>query len=171
MSTGAHVDPHDTFGKIVGILAAVLAVLLSIFTISAHRAHTETIIFQNEANDMWSQYQAKRIRSYQLELTMDLLKTISTDKAGSEKLITVYSKKHDEYQHELGELKTEAGAKVKESTVVEKKAFYFDFAEGILEIALVMSSLYFIAHKRLFPIFGIFFGLLGIIIGMMGFLF
>ena len=41
---------HDPLGQRVGIMAAVLAVLLAVVTISSHRAHTEAIIARSEAN-------------------------------------------------------------------------------------------------------------------------
>jgi hypothetical protein len=37
----------------------------------------------------------------------------------------------------------------------------FDFGEGLLEIALVLSSLYFISRKMLFPVIGIVAGIAG----------
>lgn len=164
---GIHIDQHDPYGKTVGVLAAILAVLLSFFTILAHRTHTATIILQNESNDQWSRYQAKRIRDYQLEMNLDLLKFFPANSESST-LIKTYSDKHNVYHKELDEIKKEAEIKVHESQKTEKKALYFDFSEGVIEIALVMSSLYFIARKKLFPIFGIFFGLFGIVIGLLG---
>ena len=50
-----HHEGHepDGPGKIVGILAAVLAVCLAIVTIASHRTHTEAIIKKSESNDQW----------------------------------------------------------------------------------------------------------------------
>lgn len=172
MSEGheVHVDPHDSYGKKVGAQAAVLAVLLSIFTICAHRSHTETIVLQNESNDQWSQYQAKRIRDYQLEMNIDLLKVTASTNPAATTMIQTYTTKHEEYGKELDELKTEAKKVGAKSMLSEKKAVYFDFAEGVLEISLVMSSLYFLSHKKMFPRLGIFFGLIGLVAGVMGLL-
>lgn len=171
MSTGAHhVEPHDTFGKKIGILAAVLAVLLSFFTICAHRSHTEALVLQSASNDQWSYYQSKRIRDYQLEMNLDLVKTLGAHNAQTDKLITTYTAKHAQYSKELNTIKEEADAKSHESTLSQKKALYFDFAEGVLEIALVMSSLYFISQKRLFPCLSILFAAIGLIFGILGFL-
>src|SRR5690349_11108788 len=102
---GPHIDEHDTYGKKIGVLAAILAVLLSVFTISAHRAHTETIELQNDTNDLWSQYQAKRIRDYQLETNLDLLSVVSSASPAKTKLIESYEEKHKEYAKELEEIK------------------------------------------------------------------
>ena len=68
-----HETEHDPTGKKVGVLAAVLAVFLAIVTIESHRAHTEGIILKTEANDQWSFYQAKSIKSHSLEVGEDLI--------------------------------------------------------------------------------------------------
>jgi len=172
MAEGAelHIDENDSLGKKIGVLAAILAVLLSLFTISAHRAHTETIELQNETNDLWSYYQAKRIRSYQLEMNSDLLEVISSANPEKTKLIKNYADKQTQYKKDLEELKKEAEISTQKDLIIQKKALYFDFAEGILEISLILSSLYFISHKKLFPNLGFIFGCIGTVVGVIGFM-
>lgn len=172
MSEGSeiHIDENDSAGKKIGVLAAMLAILLSIFTINAHRAHTETIELQNDANDQWSHYQSKRIREYQLEMNSDLVKIMPAPSADKTALINAYTNKHNEYDKELTEIKTDADAITQRNLLVQKKALHYDFAEGILEISLIMSSLYFISRKNLFPLLGIIFGILGTAIGVYGLL-
>ena len=170
MSEGVHVAPNDSFGKKVGIFTAILAVLLSVFTISAHRAHTETIKLQSVANDQWAFYQAKRIRDDQLELNADLLKVLAVNNVKASQLIAIYAAKHNDYVKKLQAIKTIAEDKMQESQLFQQKALLFDFAEGILEIALVMSSLYFISRKKYFPVLGVAFATLGLIVGVFGFL-
>src|SRR5579872_4710718 len=141
MTEGAelHIDENDNYGKKIGILASILAVLLSIFTISAHRVHTETIELQNETNDLWSHYQAKRIRSYQLEMNSDLLAVISSANPEKTKLIKSYADKQTQFQKEMEEIKKDAETATQKDMTIQKKALYFDFAEGILEISLILS--------------------------------
>ena len=67
------VEVNDPFGKKIGVLASILAVLLGVVTIVSHRAHTDAVLFKSEANDKWSFYQAKRIKFHSLELGVDLL--------------------------------------------------------------------------------------------------
>jgi hypothetical protein len=55
----------------------------------------------------------------------------------------------------------EAQEKETEATRIEHRALRFDFGEGLLEIALVLSSLYFISRKMLFPVIGIVAGVAG----------
>lgn len=164
-----HIDEHDVLGKKIGILAAVLAVLLSIFTISAHRAHTETIELQNDTNDQWAHYQAKRIRGYQIEMNSDLLQVLPQNAATS-KLMNNYKSMRQQYTKELEDLKKDAENSMQKNIIVQKQALCFDFSEGMLEISLVLSSLYFISRKKLFPILGCLFGCIGLTIGIYGFL-
>ena len=89
----AHIDQNDPYGKKIGVMASVIAVILSIFTIVGHRARTETIILQNFLNDQWSHYQAKRTRDYQLELNLDTIKLLaSSNPNGPALLIAAYTK-------------------------------------------------------------------------------
>ena len=165
-----HVDPSDSFGKIVGLQAAILAVCLSIFTIYAHRAHTETIAAGNEASNAWSHYQAKRIRDYQLEMNTDLIRLLAQSNPESGKIIEGYTHQRDKYSQELGDIKKGAEKKAREGELAHHKAWYFDLSEAVLEIALVLTSLYFLSHKKLFPVLGLLLGLAGIVVGTFGLL-
>ncbi len=91
--TELHIESHDTYGQRVGVIAAILAVFLSIFTICAHREHTDSIELQNDSNDNWALYQAKHNRDYQLEMNMDLLKVIAPSNPSAAKLMSAYANK------------------------------------------------------------------------------
>ena len=49
----------------------------------------------------------------------------------------------------------EAQAKDAKCELEERRALRFDIGEGLLELGLVLSSLYFLARKNFFPIFGV----------------
>ncbi|MBF0511984.1 MAG: DUF4337 family protein, partial [Candidatus Omnitrophica bacterium] len=95
------IEVHDSIGKMIGIQTAILAVLLSVFTIFAHREHTNTLLYSNEASNEWSHYQAKRIRAYQLEMNAGLIKLLAPNSAESTKTITAYSHQGEKYKKEL----------------------------------------------------------------------
>jgi hypothetical protein len=160
-----HHEGHesDPVGKKIGIQASLLAVFLAIVTIASHRAHTETILLTTQANDQWNLYQARRIKSHNLELGRDLITLLATQ--GSEpaaKKLEEYTSGLKKYEQDSKEAAEEARGKEKEAATAEHKALYFDFGEGLLEIALVLSSLYFIARKMLFPVVGLIAALLGL---------
>ena len=52
----------------------------------------------------------------------------------------------------------------------EHRGLRFDLGEGLLEIVLVLSSLYFISHKMMFPVLGVTAGIAGIAIAVSGLL-
>jgi hypothetical protein len=54
--------------------------------------------------------------------------------------------------------------------LAEHQALRFDLGEGLLELGLVLSSLYFLAKKRVFPLFGLSAAVVGAAIGISGFL-
>ena len=154
-------------GQKIGIMAAVLAVLLAIVTISSHRTHTQAIISRSEANDKWQQYQSTRVKFHSLELGEDLMAALGT--ANVETKVKKYEKERTREEEKGKEIMKEAREKEEETKQAEARALRYDFAEGLLEIALVLSSLYFISKKKLFPAIGALAGLAGVIIAVIGF--
>jgi hypothetical protein len=159
------VDPR---GQKVGVLAAVLAVGLAVVTIASHRAHTEGVLLKTEANDHWSFYQSKRIKLHSLELGEQLVALLGAKSPETAKAIENFRAEKARYDSESKEVMQEAQEKEAEATRVERRALRFDIGEGLLEIALVLTSLYFISRKMLFPVIGIIGGVAGIIIAITG---
>lgn len=62
------------------------------------------------------------------------------------------------------------GRKTRKLKKEEHRALYFDVGEGLLELGLVLCSLYFLARKVFFPIFGVLAGLAGTVLGVIGFM-
>ena len=160
---------HDPTGKKVGILAAVLAVILAIVTIESHRAHTAGILFKTEESDQWNFYQAKKLKSHNLELGEDLISLLAPKgEATTAKKLEEYKTGVARYERESKEISDVAEEKEKESTHAEHQALRFDFGEGLLEIGLVLSSLYFISRRMMFPIVGVIAGLAGVAVAAWG---
>ena len=151
----------DPRGQKVGVLAAVLAVALAIVTIASHRAHTDAVLLKTEANDRWSFYQSKRIKLHSLELGEQLVTLLGARNPETTKAIEDFRSDQARYEEDSKKVMEEAQKKEGEATRIEHRALRFDFGEGLLEIALVLSSLYFISRKMLFPIIGIVAGIAG----------
>ena len=64
----------------------------------------------------------------------------------------------------------DARAKDEETRVEERRALRFDIGEGLLELGLVLSSLYFLARKVFFPVFGVLSSTAGAVMGVLGFM-
>ena len=57
-----------------------------------------------------------------------------------------------------------------ETEVEEQRALRFDIGEGLLELGLVLCSLFFLARKMFFPIFGVLSSIAGAVLGVAGFM-
>jgi len=170
----SHGVPHeaqhteDQTAKKVGLLAAMLAIGLTMVTIASHRTHTHGIVARSEANDLWAYYQSKRIKYHTQELGLDLLAAQGATGEKAEKVMKKFEDERERQGKESEKIRDQAKEKEAESLHAEHRALRFDFAEGLFEIGLVMSSLYFLAHRKLFPILGLLGGLAGAVLGVVG---
>ncbi|HXA34691.1 MAG TPA: DUF4337 family protein [Steroidobacteraceae bacterium] len=160
----------DPYTRGVGILVGVVGILLSVVTIASHRAHTDAVIHRTESNDAWAYYQAKKIREYTSETAVTLLHTLGTDAAKLEAPVQKLEAARAKYAADAEKIQADAKAKDDESDVEEVRALRFDIGEGLLELGLVLCSLYFLARKRFFPIFGVLSSIAGTAMGIWGFL-
>ena len=163
-----HADDPNT--RRVGILVGVVGILLSVVTISSHRAHTGAVIHRTESNDQWAYYQAKKIRENSSDVALTLLRALEPDPARAEAAIRKLEASRDKYADEAKDLMKEAQAKDVEQKIEENRALKFDIAEGLLELGLVLCSLYFLARKGFFPLFGVLASVAGTALGIWGWL-
>lgn len=163
-----HHEGSDPAGRAVGILAAVLAALLAIVTILSHRAHTDAVLMKADANDKWSFYQSKRIKFHSLELGEDLLNAMPAKTPQSDKTLERYASEKKRYARDSEEAQKNAKEKDAEAEHVEDKALRYDFGEGLLEIGLVLTSLYFISKSKLFPVIGVVAAVSGTVLAILG---
>jgi len=166
-----HHEGHsdDPGGQRVGILAAVISLFLAMVTIQAVRLQTDAVIVRNEATDQWSFYQAKKLKSHTLELGMDLLAAMPQSEKTSA-AVERYRKDIARYAEESKEIQREAQEREIAFHRTERQGTRFDFGEGLLELALVLCSLYFVSKKRLFPVIGVVAAIAGIIAAVTGLL-
>src|ERR1700744_1090949 len=163
-----HADDPNT--RRVGILVGVVGILLSVVTISSHRAHTDAVIHRTEANDQWNYYQAKKVRENTEEVGLSVMTALGTDPGKIEAAAKKREAARAKYAADAEKIQEEARAKDKETEKEEHRALYFDIGEGLLELGLVLCSLYFLARKVFFPVFGVLASLAGTILGILGFM-
>jgi len=159
---------QDPMGQKIGALAAILAVCLAVVSIASHRAHTGAVVHRSEANDQWSFYQSKRIKFHSLELGADLVNLLGTGKPGAAEAVARYEQEEKKYEKDSKQVEEKAKELEAETSHIEDQALRYDIGEGMLEIGVVLASLYFIARRRLFPIVSLTFGVLGIAIAISG---
>jgi hypothetical protein len=154
---------HESSLRPVALTMTVLAVLVAVTTVLGHRTHTEAILRQNQATDMWNEYQAHKIRSNDTALTSDLLKVVTiADKDAATKIAKGYADHQAKWTDELNKEQDEARALEKEVAEAEAKGDRFDLAEAMLEIGLVITSVTLLTRKRAYWYVGIVFSLAGI---------
>jgi hypothetical protein len=160
----------DATGQSVGVLAAVLAVLLAVVSIASHRTHTAAIIHKASANDAWQHYQSTRVKYHNLELGESLLAVMGAQNSAADKMLADYKVQKKKYERQQGEISAEAQKAQDEAEKDEHRALRYDLGEGMLEIALVLSSLFFISRKKMFPVLGVIAGLTGTVLAATGLL-
>src|SRR5215469_117377 len=122
--------------KRIGVTMAIVAVFLAMATMFAHRIHTEEVVLQTRAADQWGYYQAKNSRShlYEAESKLATLSTSGKDLAGE--LAEDAKKESDDAER----IRQKAEHLEKETDAAARRATYFDVAEVMLEISLVLCS-------------------------------
>ncbi len=159
---------EDPLGKKIGVLAAVIAIFLSGVTILSHRSHTAAVVEKTEANNQWSYYQSKKVRLHNYELGKDMMELTAPKNEAAEAKIATYEKQIKHYEKEGEDIQEKAREHDKESKLQEERALRFDLGEGFLELGLVLTSLYFLSKKKIFPAVGIAGAILGILLGIAG---
>jgi hypothetical protein len=165
-----HEHSNDEFGRRIGVMVGIIGIILAVVTISSHRAHTAAVIERTKANDQWSFYQAKKLRQHLADVGAGLASALATDPARVEKLVESLNKDKERYAHETEEIQKEANVKEQESDHEEQRAVWLDLGEGFLELGLVLSSLYFLSKRRFFPAIGGLAALIGLGLGVYGYI-
>jgi len=165
----AHHHDGDTFGQSVGILVGIIGILLSVVTILSHREHTEAVVHKTEANDQWAYYQAKKIREHTDEVGIAVINALAADatRAGT---VSKLQQEQNKYAADSAEIQKVAEDRDAESRHSERRALRFDLGEGLLELGLVMSSLYFLSRRRFFVGLGSVAAIIGTVLGILGWL-
>jgi hypothetical protein len=163
-----HEHQADPMGQRVGILAAVLAVGLAIVTIASHRTHTAAIMHKASANDAWAHYQATRVKYHNLELGQSLVKVFGAKGAAADEMLADEANQMKKYAAQADQIQKEAEGNDRQADADENRALRYDLGEGLLEIGLVLSSMYFISRKAMFPVMGFIAGAAGVILAAVG---
>jgi len=164
--TPEHAAAPDT--RRVGIMVGVVGILLSVVTIASHRAHTQAVIHRTESNDQWAFYQAKKIREYSSDVGLTLLQSLGTDPAKIAAPAQKLQAARDKYASDALKIQDDAHAKDAKSEIEEHRALRYDIGEGLLELGLVLCSLYFLARKSFFPIIGVTAAIAGTVMAIWG---
>ena len=173
-----HERREDHFARRVALVTAIFAVLLAIAALGGNHAMKEMILAQQKSSDQWAFYQAKVIREHQyraqkLRLEIDLLERGDSVKPEVKKkledLMSRFAEEEKRYGDEKKDIEKDAKHLEHERDVWQAKDPYFLFAEAILQIAIVMSSVSILARSRSIFGFSLLLAVLGALLTLNGF--
>ena len=162
----------------MALTTAIFAVILAISSLGGGVAMKEMLLSQQQASDQWAFYQAKNIREHfyrgqKERLELDLLEKENLKpevRKRYEELLKKMTAEEARYNVEKKEIEKEAKHLEHERDVYRGKDPYFEYAEVLLQIAIVMSSIAILAHSRLMFGFSLVSATLGALLAANGFL-
>jgi len=175
---------HEKSKNRTALLIACLAMVLAIASLGGSNAMKEATHENILAANTYSFYQAKAIRQQALKIAAsDLELKIASDPKMTPQIKDLYTKKIEEYQKTIARYESEPESKEgKKELLVKAKGHeairdqallqdpWFDYAEGLLQIAIVLLSVSIIGSiPALFLVGGIV-GFLGLLSTLNGFL-
>ena len=144
------------FSRRVALVTAIYAVILAIASLGGNNAMKEMLLAQQEASNQWAYYQSKVIREHlnrgsKLVLEMQLAEPSSLRGPEREKVEGLARKFADEEKRmnvDKKEIEPKAKAAEAERDRNQLKDPYFDYAEVLLQIAIVCASVSILSTSR-----------------------
>ncbi len=145
------------FTRKVALTTAVYAVLLAITSLGGNHATKEMMLSQQQASDQWAFYQSKNIRELiyktnSLRLEAELLERGASMKSEAKKkyesLLSEMRAEQKRYLEEREEIEKEAKALEADRDEFIARDPYFDFAEVLFQISIVLASISILAVSR-----------------------
>jgi hypothetical protein len=161
-------DPHEVhekaenpFSRTVALAVAVYAVVLAIASAGGHNVTKEMMMAKQEESNAWNHYQSKSTREALNRI--EVIKLVTAKKksgiafpADQQELLDLFQKEEarmmaDKREIEEGNKEThEKGAREfqEEVKLLQKKDPYFEFAEVMLQLAIVLASVAILSGKK-----------------------
>jgi len=148
---------EDDFTRAVALVTAFFAVILAITSLGGNNAGKEMMLSQQQASNQWAYYQAKVIREH-IYKTEKMTTEVALAERGAamtveargnyEALVKKLGEEAERYSVEKKDVEKQAKELEAARDLNMKKDPYFDFAEVLLQIAIVMASISILAHSR-----------------------
>jgi hypothetical protein len=147
----------DRFSKRVALMTAVYAVVLAVASLGGSNAMKEMLLAQQEASNQWAFYQAKAIREHQyrvqrLVLEVDMEERGDAMKPESRRKLEAALRRFGEEERRYGEEKKDIEKAARKHEAIrdrnQAKDPYFDYAEVLLQIAIVMGAVSIMSKSR-----------------------
>jgi len=178
-------EVHEKSGgkKWVAVYIAVLAVMLAITNMGASNSMKDMLSNNIYASNYWAFFQAKTIRQTTLRVAADDLSVLASAfpnmPESARKHLEDQAKRYRDtaarYESDpkegdgRKELMAKAQSFEKEREKAQRKDPYFDFAEALIQIAIVLASVSLIAGSRLLLVVSIVMAVAGAFLSFNGF--
>ena len=146
------------FTRRVAITTAIYAVMLAIAALGGNNAMKDMLLAQQQASDQWAFYQAKVIREHEYRIQQKRLEVELAERGAGmapearqqyEALLAEFTAETKRYNTEKKDIEKDAKDLEHKRDVNRQRDPYFDFAEVLLQIAIVMSSVSILSSSRL----------------------
>src|SRR5262245_45960350 len=173
-----HEHRRDVFARRVALTTAIFAVILALSALGGNHAMKEMLLSQQKSSDQWAFYQAKVIREHQyrgqkLRLEVDLLERGASVRPEVrerlEALMKQFADEEKRYNEEKKDIEKAAKKLEHERDLWQARDPFFLFAEAILQIAIVMSSVSILARSGAIFTFSLVLAALGTLLTANGF--
>jgi hypothetical protein len=147
------------FSRRVALTTAVYAVVLALASLGGNNAMKEMLLAQQEATNQWAYYQAKVVREHlnranKLRVEAELAEPSALrgpERAKFEALAKKYADEEKRMNADKKEIEVVAKKAEGVRDLNQAKDPYFDYAEVLLQIAIVMATVSIISSSR--PVF------------------
>jgi len=156
-------DPHEleerrdkAWSRRVALTTAIYAVVLAIASLGGNFAMKEMLLAQQQSSDHWAFYQAKVIREHLNRAQKTLVEAQLADptplrggeRAKYEALRRRFADEERRMAEDKKEIEKDARRLEHERDLYRTKDPYFDYAEVLLQIAIVSASVSILATSR-----------------------
>jgi hypothetical protein len=167
------------FSRRVALITAIYAVVLAIASLGGNNSMKDMLLAQQQSSDQWAFYQAKVIREH-LYRTQKMVLEARLGEPGAgrgaaererlDALARKFAEEEKRYNAEKKDVEKDAKALEHERDINRDRDPYFDYAEVLLQIAIVMASVSILAVSRQMFFFSLALAALGVISTVNGFL-
>jgi len=169
-----------SFERRVALTTSIFAVTLAIASLGGNNSTKEMLLDQQQSSDQWAFYQAKSIKEHQARTQRQELELALAERGAkmpaearnkTEALLKQVTEEEKRYQSEKQEIEKEAKALEHERDLHRAKNPYFEFAEVMLQISIVMASISILADTPMIFHFSLILASLGGFLTINGYLF
>ncbi len=158
-------EAHRREERRIGMTMALFAALLALSTMLGHRAHTEEVVLQTQLADDWAFDQAKNNRAHMYEADAQLA---ALSGGGGLTLATTFTARAEKEKKDAEDVRRNAEKRQEETRAAARRATLYDAAEIFLEVAIVLCSISLLAGALMFWRVSFASAVVGIAIGLYG---